>query len=465
MRPRHIASFACLAFAHSLGAQVGRVTGVIYDSVNKRPLPEAALEVVDLRVTSAAPRRAKTDSAGRFEVVGLPPGQYLVGFYHPLLDSLSLQSPTTRVTITGAEAVSAPLGVPSLTTIARVRCPRTADIDTMSTLIGRVVDASTLTGVDGASVRVWWRELYMGRGGVTHIEPGETLTTLAGGGFAFCGIPSATEIGIIGSHGADSTDLVVALTKEHGVLRRDLFIGHADSGSTEMSAVVRGVVRDNGGRPLPNAQVRVVNGTQVVRTTDEGRYELRTPPIGTREIEFRLVGYMPQTNTVDLHRGATSTVSATLLTVRQMMDTVKVTSTRVFDRDRNGFADRKKRLAGTFFDPSDVERLRPTGVAQLISRARGVTLEVPRYKTASYIMMQSRGGTPGGRCLPSIYIDNQKFEVLDANDLDRWITPETIGGIEVYESPTVAPVQYQTLNRCGVIVIWTRVPPPKKKPS
>ena len=465
MRPGHIALLVCLVISHGLSAQSGRVTGMVYDSVNRRPLIDAALEVVDLRVTTAAPRRAKTDSSGRFEVVGLPPGQYIVGFYHPLLDSLSLPSPTTRVAITGSESVPAPLAVPSLTTLARLRCPRTADIDTLATLIGRVIDASSLSGVDGASVRVWWRELYMSRRGVTHIEPAETLTTLAGGGFVFCGIPTATEIGIVGSHGADSTDLVVALTKDHGVLRRDLFVGHSDSAATEVAAVVRGVVRDNGGRPLPNAQVRVVNGTQIARAGDDGRYELRAPPVGTREIEFRLVGYMPQTNLVDLHRGSTNVVDAKLLTVKQMMDTVKITSTRVFDRDRNGFADRKKRLSGTFFDPSDVERLRPTGITQLISRARGVTLEVPRYKIGNHIVMQSRGGGEGGKCLPSIYIDNQKFEVLDATDLDRWIIPEAIGGIEVYETPTIAPVQYQTLNRCGVIVIWTRIPPPKKTPS
>jgi hypothetical protein len=80
-------------------------------------------------------------------------------------------------------------------------------------------------------------------------------------------------------------------------------------------------------------------------------------------------------------------------------------------------------------------------------------------------MMQSRGGTEGGRCLPAIYVDNIKFEVLESSDLDRWIVPDAVAGIEVYETPTVAPVQYQTLNRCGVIVIWTRIPPPHKKPS
>jgi hypothetical protein len=422
---------------------------------------DAALEVVDLRVTTAAPRRAKTDSTGQFEVVALPPGQYLIGFFHPMLDSLSLPSPTTRVTITGAETVAAPLAVPSLATIARMRCPRTADVDSLSTLIGRVVDATTLTAVDGASVRVWWRELYMSGRGIAHIEPGETLTTLAGGGFAFCGIPAATEIGIVGSHGRDSTDLVVALTKARGVLRRDLFVGHPDTAAADVSAVVHGVVRDNNGRPLPNAQVRVVNGTQVARTGDDGRYELRAPPIGTREIEFRIVGYMPQTNLVDLHRGSTTTVDAKLLTVRQMMDTVRVSGTRVFDRDRTGFSDRKKRLSGTFYDPADVERLRPAGITQLISRARGVTLDVPRFGVGSHILMQARGGGEGGRCLPAIYIDNIKFEVLDAGDLDRWIVPEAIGGIEIYETPTEAPVQYQTLNGCGVVVIWTRIPPPK----
>src|SRR5919202_810145 len=53
-------------------------------------------------VTPAAPRvshSADADSAGRFRIEGLAPGRYIIGFFHPLLDSLEIEAPLREVIV------------------------------------------------------------------------------------------------------------------------------------------------------------------------------------------------------------------------------------------------------------------------------------------------------------------------------------------------------------------------------
>jgi hypothetical protein len=45
---------------------------------------------------------------------------------------------------------------------------------------------------------------------------------------------------------------------------------------------------------------------------------------------------------------------------------------------------------------------------------------------------------------------------LTADDIDGWVAPDEVAGIEVYMQGTV-PAQFQPgLSDCGSIVIWTK---------
>jgi hypothetical protein len=45
---------------------------------------------------------------------------------------------------------------------------------------------------------------------------------------------------------------------------------------------------------------------------------------------------------------------------------------------------------------------------------------------------------------------------MDTSDIDTWVKPSEIAGIEVY-SGTMVPGEFQEgLRGCGSIVIWTR---------
>ena len=55
-----------------------------------------------------------------------------------------------------------------------------------------------------------------------------------------------------------------------------------------------------------------------------------------------------------------------------------------------------------------------------------------------------------------IYLDGSPLEWLNADDIDTWVLPKDIAGIEVYQATSI-PVQYQrALSGCGAILIWKR---------
>ena len=59
-------------------------------------------------------------------------------------------------------------------------------------------------------------------------------------------------------------------------------------------------------------------------------------------------------------------------------------------------------------------------------------------------------------CYPAIYVNGNYMRDLDADDLDAWVRPTDILGIEVYAGIS-APVQFQQgMTGCGSILIWTR---------
>jgi len=64
------------------------------------------------------------------------------------------------------------------------------------------------------------------------------------------------------------------------------------------------------------------------------------------------------------------------------------------------------------------------------------------------------------RCEPSVYIDGHYMSTLSSDDIDSWIRPDEVAGIEVYRGAGTPPEFSVGLTQqyCGTIVIWTRPP-------
>src|SRR4051812_12085996 len=82
----------------------GAVQGIVYDSIGGAPLAGAVVQIA-LAEDRTHVQSATADSAGRFRVNDLRAGAYFIGFFHPMLDSLGLDTPVRRVSVSSGQSV------------------------------------------------------------------------------------------------------------------------------------------------------------------------------------------------------------------------------------------------------------------------------------------------------------------------------------------------------------------------
>lgn len=88
---------------------------------------------------------------------------------------------------------------------------------------------------------------------------------------------------------------------------------------------ISGLVTGDGGRPLEGAQIVVLGTRAGVLTRLDGRYTLASVATGTRTIRASMLGFAPQTLTVDVTDGGTATADFKLVRQAQALDQVVVT--------------------------------------------------------------------------------------------------------------------------------------------
>lgn len=81
----------------------------------------------------------------------------------------------------------------------------------------------------------------------------------------------------------------------------------------------------------------------------------------------------------------------------------------------------------------------------------GVLLDRAAFDSTSIFI---RG--PVGWCPPSLYLDGNFVPGISASEIDSWIPPARLAGLEVYSEAT-APRQYrQPGSTRGSLLLWSR---------
>ena len=443
------------------------VSGVVRDSIAHAPLAGAMVQLVAADSLGRFGRTVVADSLGQFTVVGVPDGRYTLGFFHPMLDSLGVEPPLREVHVDGQRPMRADLATPSPARLRTAICGARSTFDSGAVVLGVVRDARDGTPAAGATVTGEWVELTFGPGGVVRRVPRLVATTKESGWFALCDVPSAGTMALAASRGADSTDLIEVQVPTDGFLRRELYIGAARTVVTGDGAPrgdtlapprrrlhlgdgrLNGTVATIEGRPLVDAQVSIADGPQT-RADERGEWTLVDAPLGTRMLEVRSLGYYPERRPVHVVAGA-APVRVALSTLKSVLDTVRVTA-RSNTRDRNAFEGRRRAGVGRFVTPQDIERRGVTFVSDIFRTVSGVRVDVDSSGIEKRILMRGAHGL----CAPAIYLDGSHIDGITAGDIDVWVKPKDIAGIEVYPDAS-APPQYQVaLSGCGSILIWTK---------
>ena len=442
------------------------VRGVVHDSIAHAPLAGAAVQIVSAEPAMRFGRMATADSLGRFHFGDIPLGRYTIGFFHPVLDSLGIDAPLREVRINDSASVHADLAVPSPARIRSAVCGGSAT-SIGGVIIGIVREARDSAPAAGVNVTGEWVELTIGVAGLTNRLQRLVATTGESGRFIMCNVPSEGAMMLMASRGTDSTDRIDMQIPAEAFVRRELYLASALDVARRGTAFVSGtVVAAVGGQPLTGAQVSIGGGAQV-RTNERGEWTIAGLTVGTRMLEVRAIGYYPERRPVDIG-GADAPVRVALATLKSVLDTVKVTASRVRVHDFVGFQERKRTGTGTYLTPEEIERRATLNVSDVFRNLAGVKIGVAE-DTLETDMTPDRPQTPGPRdrlilmrgmgakwCAPMIYLDGSPLEWLNAEDIDTWVQPKDVAGIEVYQS-TSTPVQYQrALNGCGAILIWKR---------
>lgn len=444
------------------------VGGVVTDSLAHGPLPGALVQLTSSDSLGRFGASTAADSLGRFQFDSVPDGRYLLGFMHPVLDSLGLQPMVREVAVAGGKKVRVELAIPAAARLRAAICGPPSSADLSAVVLGFVRDARDGSPIDHGSVAAEWLELSLTPQGFVRRVPRLVATTGETGWFALCNVPNGGTVTLVASRGNDSTDVIEVQVPKEGLLRRELYLGltpvtvaggaraidsTSDSTHRALPAASRlsgVVVSAASGLPVVGAQVSVVNGPQA-RTNERGEWTLVNAPSGTRMLEVRAVSYYPDRRAVNVVAG-TPQVRIALSTFKAVLDTVKVVAGSV-GRERAGFMQRRQTGVGRYLASEDIARRNPIVTSEIFRTVAGVRIEPDTNGFDKQLLVR------GGRdvwCRAAIYVNGHHMDRISADELDAIIRPGEIGGIEVYSSTTTPPQFQPALSDCGSIVIWSK---------
>ena len=233
--------------------------------------------------------------------------------------------------------------------------------------------------------------------------------------------------------------------------------------SASRIAFLSGTVRDaQTESPLFGAFV-YVNGAIEGMTNGDGEFLLPGLLVadGYNEIAFRRMGYRETGQDVWIDQDDQEigfVVEVERLPIQ--LDEIAISADRaVWARGRlSEFYRRMRAGEGKFLDPQALERIPAVDIVDFLRRIPGV------YATSGdvlgfYAASPSCRYVSSGRVRvrpPDVYVDGVRLD-LQFQKIQDLVPASSVLAIEVYDSPSTLPIQYNRMDNCGVILIWTKV--------
>ena len=452
---------------------LGRIAGVLFDSLAKRPIIGARVQLAPGTASvpppdAAGSRLTTSRSGGRFEFDSVAAGGWTVIVRDARFDSLGIAELATALLVKATGTTRVQLAVPSTRGLVTNVCGDSLARDTTGFIYGRLRRAAGTRESAAGVVRVQWLEYLIDRGGslrriaTVEVPTGET------GAFVACAVPIGGAVRIAAWSGSDSTGNLDFDMPASGVMRRELFVGASraeqlpllqDSAAATDSLVtatrtirrgsaqLTGRIIGPGGQPVANARVAVHEAGLEVTSNSDGRFAMLNLPAGTRAMDVRAIGFEPQQLAVDLFVDETTTGSWEMIRA-VALDTVRVRA-RLLGRDMEGFEERRRSGMGRFLGPEQLTRMDPLRLSTIFFGMPGVRI---RSGMGGDVLLM-RGLGLSALCTPQVFLDGMRMP--NDGSLDGFVLPTEVRAVEVYTA-SFAPYQYTNpLSGCGSILIWT----------
>ncbi len=417
------------------------VVGIVVDSLRGRVLSGAQV-ILDGTIHSAL-----TDSSGVFRFDSISAGDYRIGFFHAMLDSIGVSLPSRALTIPLDSGKAIVLAVPSSRTLIGALCPGNVGNGT-SVLAGMVTDPETEVGVPGATISVKWTDIEVSKETGLSVTPREYVSvTDNSGAYRVCGLPDDFDARVSAIIGNVTTAEVPVESHRATVMTRSLTLATPGLKPAERNASLTGIIRSPDKKPLEGARVMLPGATATTISDKQGRFSLASLPSGTQSILVRRIGFMPMSVPLELSSKSVATVDIVMNKFVTSIDTVYVRARRTRDLTSVGFLQRRKRGIGDFRTRADFEKINPRYISDILRTMRGITV----HPEGATTVITGRGQRTSS---VQIFVDHAPWPLLVSGDLDDMIFPNDIAAIEVYDVSTTPPEF--SVESCLTIVIWTR---------
>lgn len=240
-------------------------------------------------------------------------------------------------------------------------------------------------------------------------------------------------------------------------------------GSVDSSAqTLRGTVVDaTTGEPVLLTYVGLLEeGRDIVvegLTDLDGAFTLEAPEGGSFFLLVRRDGYEPLLEGLfELGAGGIAELRVGLTPKPIELEAVTVEAEREMNAlERSGFYDRVLTAPGHFITREEIERIGGHRIADVFRNVPRVAVDASRpiagpdaMQNPSIIM-----GREGAQCSPTLYVDRHVVAtgVLEPIRPDDYVSASEVEAIEVYTRASQVPVDFDPINDCGVILIWTRM--------
>lgn len=439
---------AILAGAAPAQAQTGSIVGIVTDTLNRRRLAGAFIEVAGLE------RHVTSDAGGRFTIDSVPPGTYQLSFRHPVLDTLGFQSAAFTVTVAAGTEVRVAPGIPSGRSFMRL-CPLPDGAESRSAVFGVLRNAASDEPIAAAPIRVSWATFLPDMTlGVRRLVETRADTTDALGRYLACDLPPAANVTVTAlPPGFDPVMSDVQLRSEEAV---PLPLHAAPTGLVA-NAMLTGQVLDGDRRPLAGADVWVVMGngreSAVARTDSGGRFSLGGLTPGTGTVAARRIGSAPSTRTLALVAGGSTAVQLTLAQQTLTLPELTVEAKATGRAAQFGFPERAQRGFGKFFDAEALDRLAALDAGSVLRQLPFI--RVLEGQPGGTVLSNSglRGSVSGGPCALALLVDG----MITPPEVIMSLPKNYIEAVEVYNTAEEVPLEFRgSGTSCGAVLVWTR---------
>jgi hypothetical protein len=422
----------------SMTARAG-VAGVVWDSTRARPLAGARVYL------AGTGREARSDSAGRFALEGVPEGAYSLAFEHPRLDSLRFTPEPVRVVAVPPRTSRADLALPPLGAVLTAACPARADAGALG---GQVREAGTGRLLARVPVRASW--LRPG-------ESGDTARALAvsddAGAYRFCALPAGVPVRVAAAL-PGAAEAEVRLEPGRPAVHALEIPGRGETaGDALPGRVALRVVDEATSRPLAGVTVRFGGAIPDAVSDRRGMVRLADVPAGSYGVELRHDTYGAGTARVAVRGGLPTELEIRLPRRAVTLEPLVVQARRVAPGALD--AGRGRRMNMVTRDEID-QRPAARNVGELVARFPGLRL---RYDDRGDICLESMREV--ATRLSSLGVCNGLQLFLDDLPVGQGMEFATSIPMNTVESvvvlnPTEAFGLYGFMAHRGALLVYTR---------